>query len=149
MESQVHLVGNLVQDPAQRTSASGLKITRFRMASSGRRFDRNINDWVSTDPVYMNVVCWRQLGDNVMRTLRKGDTVVVVGRLTYREWDGPEGTGRRSACEVDATAVGPDLNRYVTQLARPVKELPDVEVPEQPSDADPFAVPADEHGVAA
>lgn len=129
MESQVHLIGNLVQDPNHRVTASGLKVAKFRIASSGRRFDRNVNDWVSTDPVYMSVVCWRQLADNVAQVLRKGDTVMVIGRLTYREWD--EDGVRRSLYEVDAVSVGPDLNRYVTQLSRPLRELQDGAVPAQ------------------
>jgi len=138
MESQMYLQGNLVLDPVQRVTAAGLKVTRFRMASSGRRFDRSSGEWVSTDPVYMSVACWRQLGDNVMQTLRKGDTVVVVGRLTYREYDDPNGAGRRSAYEVDALSVGPDLSRYVAMLSRPVRDLPDAAVPAQgqPGEAD-------------
>jgi single-strand DNA-binding protein len=139
MESQMYLQGNLVLDPVQRVTANGLKVTRFRMASSGRRFDRSSGEWVSTDPVYMSVACWRQLGDNVMQTLRKGDTVVVVGRLTYREYDDPNGAGRRSAYEVDALSVGPDLSRYVAMLSRPVRDLPETSVPaqEQPGEAEP------------
>lgn len=137
MESQIHLQGNLVHDPVQRTVASGLKVTRFRMASSGRRFDRGLNDWVSTDPVYMTVSCWRQLGDNVMQSLHKGDTVLVIGRLTYREYDDPNGAGRRSAYEIDAAAVGPDLSRYLTTMSRPLRDLPaDAEVPDRPDAQD-------------
>jgi single-strand DNA-binding protein len=132
MESQHHFQGNLVADPAQRSVANGMRVTRFRIACSGRRFDRGSNEWVSTDPVYMSVVCWRQLGDNVMQTLRKGDSVVVIGRLTYREYEDANGGGRRSFYEVDALAVGPDLSRYVAMLARPTRELADVTVPEQP-----------------
>jgi single-strand DNA-binding protein len=130
MEPQQHLQGNLVQDPSQQVVANGLRVTRFRMAASGRRYDKNTGEWVSTDPVYMSVACWRQLGDNVMQSLRKGDSVVVMGRLTYREWDDPNGGGRRNRYEVDATAVGPDLSRYVAQLVRPLRELPDSATPE-------------------
>ena len=101
------------------------------MASSGRRYDKNTGEWVSTDPVYMTVACWRQLGDNVMQSLRKGDSVVVMGRLTYREWDDPNGGGRRNRYEVEASSVGPDLSRYVATLSRPLRELPDAPVPEQ------------------
>ena len=108
-----------------------MRVTKFRMAASGRRYDKNTSNWVSTDPVYMSVACWRQLGDNVMRTLRKGDTVVVMGRLTYREWDDPNGGGRRHRYEVEASAVGPDLSRYAADLVRPARELADVEVPAQ------------------
>jgi single-strand DNA-binding protein len=131
MEPQQYLQGNLVQDPAQTVTANGNKVTRFRMASSGRRLDRNTGEWASTDPVYMSVVCWRQLGDNVMQSLRKGDSVVVMGRLTYREWDDPQSGARRNRYEVEATSVGPDLSRYIATLARPLRELPEPAVPEQ------------------
>ena len=131
MDPQFPMVGRLTNDPAQQTTANGLKVTRFRMASNGRRYDRTSGDWVSTDPVYMSVVCWRQLGDNVMQTLGRGDAVIVVGRLTYREWDDANGGGRQSRYELHATAVGPDLSRYVAQLSRPLRELPEDPVPAQ------------------
>lgn len=146
MESQHHMQGNLVADPTQRVVANGLKVTRFRIASSGRRFDKATAEWVNTDPVYMSVVCWRQLGDNVMTTLRKGDTVVVIGRLTYREYDDANGGPRRSSYEIDATSVGPDLSRYVALLARPTRELAAVDLPvraEDVADGDPAYAAAD------
>jgi single-strand DNA-binding protein len=130
MEPQFPMLGRLVADPTQQVTANGTKVTRFRVACSGRRFDKAANDWVSTDPVYMSVVCWRHLGDNVMQSLSKGDAVVVVGRLTYREWDDPTG-GRQHRYEMHATAVGPDLSRYVTTLSRPLRELPDIPGPAQ------------------
>jgi single-strand DNA-binding protein len=124
-------MGNLVADPTQKVTANGLKITQFRIVQSGRRVDRNTGEWVSTDPVFMSVACWRQLGDNVAKTLHKGDTVIVVGRLKMREYDDANGGPRRTFYEVDAQAVGPDLSRYVALLARPNRELADVEVPAQ------------------
>jgi len=129
MEPQLSLQGNLTQDPAQQVVADGLRVTKFRIACSRRRYDTRTGEWGSTPPVYLNVNCWRQLGDNVMQSLRKGDSVVVMGRLTYREWDDANG-GRRHDYDVDASAVGPDLTRTVAQLVRPLRELPDA-VPAQ------------------
>ena len=131
MEPQQYLQGNLVQDPAQQVTANGMRVTRLRMASHGRRYDKNVGDFVSTDPVYMSIVCWRQLGDNVMQTLGRGDAVVVVGRVTYHEWDDPNAGGRQSRYELHASGVGPDLSRYIATLSRPVRDLPDLPVPEQ------------------
>jgi single-strand DNA-binding protein len=123
MESYLTIQGNLVADPAQRVVASGARVTKFRIVASGRRFDRATGDWVSTDPVFLNVSCWRQLGDNVYASLRKGDTVIVHGRLTFREWDDPD-RGRRSLYEIEAMSVGPDLGRYVVHVSHPTRELP-------------------------
>jgi single-strand DNA-binding protein len=131
MESQLPLTGRLVQDPRQTVTANGTKMTRFRIACSRGRYDRATNVWVEGEPLFMSVVCWRQLGDNVMQSLSRGDAVVVVGRLTYHEWDDTTGGGRQSRYELQATAVGPDLSRYVTTLSRPLRELPDAAVPAQ------------------
>src|SRR3954464_6833597 len=99
--------GNLVADPVQRVTASGLKVTKFRMAASGRRYDKATEAWVDTEVVYMSVNCWKQLGLNVLRTLHKGDTVLVYGKLRFREYDAPDGGGRRQAYEIEASRVGP------------------------------------------
>jgi single-strand DNA-binding protein len=123
MDTYVTMQGNLVADPSRTVTASGQRLTKFRIAASGRRFDAPSQEWVNTNPVYMTVSCWRQLGDNVFQTLYKGDTVVVYGRMNYREWDDDKGN-RRNAYEVEATAVGPDLSRYVARLSRPNREIP-------------------------
>ena len=132
---EVHLCGRLVRDPKQEVTANGGKVTRFRLACNRGRFDRSTNAWVETEPLFMSVVCWRQLGDNVMQSLGRGDQVVVMGRVTYHEWDDPNGGGRQSRYELQANAIGPDLSRVVATLSRPLRELPDVPVPAQPDAA--------------
>ena len=129
MDPYLTMQGNLVADPTQSTVSSGHKVTKFRIAANGRRYDAATADWVNTDPVYMSVSCWRQLGDNVMQSLRKGDTVVVHGRVRFREYDDANSGPRRQAYEIEAQSVGPDLSRYVATLSRPLREL--AEVPSQ------------------
>jgi single-strand DNA-binding protein len=124
VDALVPMRGNLVGDPRQQVTASGMKVTKFRIASNGRRFDQALREFIDTDPVYMNVTCWRQLGDNVMKSLRKGDTVIVYGRLRFSEYADANGGPRRQSYEIDAMCVGPDLGRYVTGLTRPPRELP-------------------------
>ena len=144
MDTFVWMQGNLVADPQQRLTASGLKVTKFRIASSGRRYDNPTGGWVDTEVVYMSVNCWRQLGLNVLQSLHKGDTVVVGGRLRFREYD-TEG-GRRQTYEIEASSVGPDLSRYVGTFGKPMRELPEGDataVPAQQSadaDEDPWSV---------
>ena len=127
MDTYVPMRGNLVNDPKQQVTASGVKVTKFRLASNGRRYDQARGEYVDTDTVYMSVTCWRQLGDNVMKSLRKGDTVLVYGRLRFSEYADASGGPRRQSYDIDALAVGPDLSRYVTGLTRPPRELPETE----------------------
>ena len=143
MDSYLCMRGNLVADPKQFATAAGPKVTKFRIASNGRRFDQTLKEYVDTDPVFMNVTCWRQLGDNVKHSLLKGDTVVVYGRLRFSEYADANGGNRRQSYEIDAVSVGPDLSRYVTGLTRPPRDLP--EVPEQAPATD--GVPAQSTGL--
>jgi single-strand DNA-binding protein len=135
--------GNLVADPRQQATASGLKVTKFRIASNGRRYDQTLREFVDTDPCFMNVTCWRQLGDNVMQSLRKGDTVLVYGRLRFSEYDDTtNGGGRKQSYEIDATCIGPDLSRYITGLTRPPRELPTASEQAPAAETNPWTEPA-------
>lgn len=122
MEPQVTMTGNLVADPVRRVTSSGVVVTKLRLASNHRRFDRERGEWISADPVYLDVNCWRQLGDNVAASLKKGDSVLVSGRLTMREYDDAHGGPRRQSFAVEAVSVSPDLCRYVTMLCRPPRD---------------------------
>jgi single-strand DNA-binding protein len=128
MDTYLTMQGNLVADPVQKPGGAAGKVTKFRVAASGRHFDKGVGEWVDSDPVYMDVTCWKQLGDNVFTTLHKGDTVVVRGRLSYREWEDAEGK-RRSSYEVVASSVAPDLSRYVALLSKPNRQLDDTVQP--------------------
>jgi single-strand DNA-binding protein len=129
MDTYVTLHGNLVADPVQRSTASGAAVVGFRLASSGRRFDRPSGEFRDGDTLYIGISCWRSLGAHVLASLRKGDSVVVLGRLLYRTYDDKQGN-RRSVHECDAIAVGPDLARCAADLRRPGR----ASVPGQPAD---------------
>jgi single-strand DNA-binding protein len=93
----------------------GLKAT-FRLASTERRFDRGLQQWVDGSRLFLTVVCWRALAEHVLATLGVGDPVIVQGRLRSREY---EKDGRvHSVIEIEAAAVGPDLARCTATVAR-------------------------------
>jgi single-strand DNA-binding protein len=117
MDTYLTVHGNLTADPEQRSTASGTTVVHFRIASSGRRFDKATGEFRDGDTMFMAVSCWRTLAGNVMATLRKGDSVIVLGRLLHRTYDDKQGN-RRSVHEIDAIAVGPDLARCPADLRR-------------------------------
>jgi single-strand DNA-binding protein len=135
MDTYVTVHGNLVADPIQRSTANGASVVGFRVASSGRRFDKPTGEFRDGDTMYIGVSCWRALGGHVLASLRKGDSVVVLGRLLFRSYDDKQGN-RRTVHEIDAIAVGPDLSRCAADLRRPVKATD-----ADPQPVDPSAVP--------
>ena len=115
-ETPMTIVGNVVEDPRRRTTKNGHAVTNFRVASTSRRFDREQERFVDNGTLFVTVTCWRGLAENVDRSIRKGQPVVVTGRFYMREYRVEEQV--RTAYELEATAVGHDLSRGQTSFTR-------------------------------
>lgn len=111
------ITGNATEDPRLSHLSDGTAVTRLRVASTPRRYDRASGQWRDGDTVFLNIVCWRQLAENAAASIRKGDALVCYGRLTFHDYTSQQGE-RRSNYELDATHLGPDLNRGVARLTR-------------------------------
>jgi len=116
-ESHTILVGNLTADPTLKWVQSGAPVCNFRIGVTPRWRDRESGQWRDGSSMFVGVDCWRTLAENANATLRKGDRVVVVGRLRQRSYLTPEGQERINV-EVDAETIGPDLNRHVATLRK-------------------------------
>jgi single-strand DNA-binding protein len=145
MDTYLTVNGNLVADPTLHSTASGASVAHIRVASSGRKFDKSAGEFRDGDPMFISVSCWRTLGAHVLATLRKGDSVIVHGRLISRTYDDKQGV-RRNVHEIDAIAVGPDLSRCPADLRRPTR--PEEPAAPQPAGTVP-AEPPQESSVAA
>ena len=88
-------------------TVAGLPITSFRLASSQRRFDRSQERWVDGETNWYTITGFRQLAINAAASVKKGDRVVVVGRLKIRDWENGERSG--TTIEIDADSLGHDL----------------------------------------
>lgn len=90
-DTYVTVVGNVVENPRYLATASGAHLASFRLASTSRRYDRQEGRWRDGDTLFLNVACWRWLGDNVAASVKKGDPLVVSGRLRMRSYTGKDG----------------------------------------------------------
>ncbi len=63
-------------------------------------------EWKDGDTLFTSVTCWRALAENVHLSLRKGNSVIVIGRLSVRPYETRDGEKRQSV-DIDAMAVGP------------------------------------------
>lgn len=109
-EPVITVVGNLGREPRQRAVASGAIVADFRVASTPRRFDKVSNSWSDGGTTWFGVTCWRALAEHCAQSLKKGDRVIVTGKLTTKTWVNDQGE-ERSSLEIEATAVGFDLTR--------------------------------------
>ena len=122
-DTYITIVGNVVDEPRLRTtSSSGVPVLSFRVASTSRRLDRETGKWQDSERLFATVTCWRALAQNVARSLKKGQPVIVTGRFYSREYTTKDETSRVSY-EVDAAAIGHDLSRGVSEFTKVVRPV--------------------------
>ncbi|TDD98287.1 single-stranded DNA-binding protein [Jiangella asiatica] len=130
-DTNVTVTGNVASDVQSKPTPGGA-LTSFRLASQRRFYNRRTGRWVDDDPAFYRVVCWRSLAENVRDCLRKGEPVVVQGRLKLKDWTDSQGHTRTDA-EIDAWSVGYDLMRGTAVFTRSRRQVT-VEDDEDPLD---------------
>ena len=116
-ETQITVVGNLVDDPELRFTPSGAAVANFRIASTPRTFNRQTNEWEDGDTLFLTCSIWRQAAENVAESLTRGTRVIVQGRLKARTYETREGE-KRTVFEVDVDEVGPSLRSATAKVTR-------------------------------
>ena len=85
MINKVILVGNVGADPEVRTTESGVKVARVRLATTERLYNRQTNE--STEHTeWHSITLWRNMADVVDKYVRTGSQIYIEGRLRTREW---------------------------------------------------------------
>ncbi|MEU1409852.1 single-stranded DNA-binding protein [Streptomyces sp. NPDC005728] len=116
-ETLVTVVGNLTADPELRHTASGLPVVGFTIASTPRVFNREQNEFVDGEPLFLRCSLWRKAGENAAASLSRGMRVIVTGRLRQRTFDDKAGQ-RRTTVEIDAEDVAVFLTYATAQVIK-------------------------------
>src|SRR5215470_14141135 len=116
-DTQITIVGNLVDDPNLRYTPTGQAVANFRVASTPRYLDRNTNEWKDGDSLFLTCNVWRQAAENVAESLQRGMRVIVWGRLRQRSYETKEGE-KRTVYEVEVDEVGPSLRNASAKVTK-------------------------------
>ncbi|MFB7860132.1 MULTISPECIES: single-stranded DNA-binding protein [Actinomycetes] len=111
-DTTITVIGNLTADPELRFTPAGAAVANFTVASTPRTFDRNKNEWVDGDALFMRCNVWREAAENVAESLTRGSRVIVSGRLKQRSYETREGE-KRTVVELEVDEIGPSL-KYAT-----------------------------------
>jgi single-strand DNA-binding protein len=95
--NRVVLAGNLTRDPELRFTNDGIPVCSLglavnRVRSKGEEVD------------FFDISAWRELGQTIANYKKKGDPILVEGRLQYRTWEAEDGS-KRSKVDVVADNV--------------------------------------------
>lgn len=92
--NRVVLAGNLTRDPELRFTNDGVPVCSFGMAVNRVRSK-------SEEVDFFDISAWRELGETIANYKKKGDPILVEGRLQFRSWEAQDGSKRN---KVDVVA---------------------------------------------
>lgn len=114
MDALITLSGNVGTD-VEFTQGEGWSYARFRLACTPR-FLRN-GEWTDGETTWINVRVSHRTAVNVKESIRKGDPVLVTGKLRTHAWTNGDGE-RFDRLVVEATSLGHDLTRGTTSFTK-------------------------------
>jgi single-stranded DNA-binding protein len=82
MEAQVHVTGYAGTEVETRGNGT---VSAFRLACTPRI--RTKTGWSDGNTTWIEVACFRTLAQHVAQSVRKGDPVLVVGKLRTNIWE--------------------------------------------------------------
>src|ERR1700691_1693031 len=102
--NKVIVIGNLGANPEVRTLPnSGQNVANFSLATTERFTDRSGTKQHATQ--WHRVVAFGPLADTCQRFLSKGHQIYVEGRLTTRQYEAKDGSGKRYRTEIVARQI--------------------------------------------
>lgn len=145
MINKVILVGNVGIDPEVRTTESGVKVARLRLATSERYTDKQSGEKKELTE-WHTITLWRGLADIVDRYVHKGSQLYIEGRLRTREWTDKDNVKRYTteilADNLQLLGSRGDSQQGAPAPAQPSGQQPAVQPAAQPAYQQPASIPA-------
>jgi len=91
--NSVRLIGRPGKDPEIKVFENNVKMARFSLAVSDRRF---ANDQTSEVTYWHNIIAWGANASTVEEIVKKGEKVSLEGKLVSRSWNDKDGNKRYS-----------------------------------------------------
>ena len=117
---QTTLIGNATGDPTEHKHDNGTVTAKVRIAVTGRYYNAAVQDFADRKTEFITVFARRQLARNLLTSVRKGQPLIVTGRLSTSEWTGTDDIQRHSL-NIQAEAIGHDLTYGTTTYTRPLR----------------------------
>lgn len=104
-ETSITVIGNLTNDPELRFTPGGSAVANFTIASTPRTFDRQKNEWVDGETLFLPASVWGDAAEHVAESLTKGMRVIASGLLKSRTYETKAGE-KRTVVELEVEEIG-------------------------------------------
>ncbi len=101
--NKTFLFGNLTRDPEQKALPNGTAVTSFSIATN--RVYKDANGAKQEQVEYHNVVVFGRQAETSAQYLKKGQGVLIEGRIQTRSWDDKTTGEKKYRTEIVADAV--------------------------------------------
>jgi single-strand DNA-binding protein len=95
--------GNLVFDPDFSVTSTGISVCKMRIACNESKKAQD-GSWTDGDASYFDIVAWRGLAEAATDAFRKGQPILVVGKVRVRKYEDKNGV-ERTAVEITAEEI--------------------------------------------
>jgi len=105
--NKVLLLGNLGKDPELRTTAGGMTVASFSLATADRQKDQQGNWTDKTE--WHNLVAFGRTAEIIRDYVKKGSQIYVEGKIQTRSWDDKTSGEKKYRTEIlvnDLTLLG-------------------------------------------
>ena len=79
------VAGTIVRDPETKQMPNGDSVCNLRLAVN-EKF-RVSSGELKEKTIFLDVTCWRKQAESVQKYCRKGDPILIEGRLDFKEWE--------------------------------------------------------------
>ena len=97
------LIGNLTRDPELRTTPSGVSVATLGVATNRVWRDKEGNK--KEDTQFHSVVVFGRQAETVTQYLKKGNSVLIEGRMQTRSWEDKNSGEKKYKTEVVADRI--------------------------------------------
>ncbi len=142
MEALVQMTGHVGTEVEIR---GGGAVSAFRLACTPRVKGKG-GEYGDGNTTWIDVSCFRTLAVHVAASVRKGDPVIVIGKLRTSVWEKDGQTRERIVLEADI--IGHDLNRGTAMFRRTTRPVSEPQDADEPDDEVQHAGPSAEERAA-
>lgn len=125
----ITVVGRVGQDPVKLSNGG----VRLRIVSNDSFKNDSTGKWEDKNTSWWTVKAWKSLAEQTLSVLKKGQEVIVVGKIYEENWTDKDGNTRNSYdINADSIAVTTwSLSKESPKQTASIKEwhMDDVEVP--------------------
>ncbi len=96
--NKVFLLGNVGKDPEIRTTAGGMTVASFTLATADRAKDAQGN-WADKTE-WHNLVAFQRTAEIIRDYVKKGTQIFIEGKIQTRSWDDKESGQKKYRTEI-------------------------------------------------